>query len=45
MPSIKNVNGHYEVYDDNGQFLFSADTMSEAIQELEREEKNEANGR
>lgn len=43
MPRIKNVNGHYEVYDDNGQFLFSADTISEAVKELENEqgEKNE----
>ena len=37
MPQIKKVNGPYEVYDDNGQFLFSADTMSEAVKELEEE--------
>ena len=28
------VRGHYEVYDADGQFLFSADSRSEAIQEL-----------
>ena len=29
MPRIKNVNGHYEVYDDNGLFLFSAEKKFE----------------
>ena len=29
------VRGHYEVYDADGNFLFSADTRSEALQELE----------
>ena len=28
------VRGHYEVYDTDGQFLFSADTRSEALEEL-----------
>lgn len=32
---IKNVNGHYEVYL-NGLFYCSADTMPEAIEELEK---------
>ncbi len=32
--SIIPVRGHYEVYDANGEFLFSADTKAEAIQEL-----------
>lgn len=29
------VRGHYEVFDQNGNFVFSADTRSEAIAELE----------
>lgn len=32
---IKNVNGHYEVYL-NGLFYCSADTMFEAVDELEK---------
>jgi len=40
MPRIKNVNGHYEVYDDNGLFLFSADTISEAVKELKKEQED-----
>lgn len=45
MPQIKikNVNGHYEVFRD-GQFIFSADTMSEAVRELEKEEEDGPNG-
>lgn len=31
---FRNVNGHVEVYIDN-EFQFSADTMSEALKELE----------
>ena len=31
---FKNVNGHIEVYDSTGEFLFSADTMEEAWREL-----------
>lgn len=31
---IINVRGHFEVFDCCGRFLFSADTMSEALQEL-----------
>lgn len=31
---FKNVYGHIEVYDAYGEFLFSADTMEEAWQEL-----------
>lgn len=30
--------GHVEVYDETGTFLFSADTFSEAIQDLEQME-------
>ncbi len=32
--SIINVRGHYEVYTAAGEFLFSADTKAEAMQEL-----------
>ena len=31
--SFLNVQGHVEVYDENGTFLFSADTRQEAMQE------------
>lgn len=31
---MKNVGGHVEVYDKEGNFLFSADTEAEAITEL-----------
>lgn len=31
---IVSVRGHYEVFDQSGKFLFSADTKSEAIREL-----------
>lgn len=32
---FKYVNGHVEVYDRSGRFLFSADTNQEALDELE----------
>ena len=32
--SIRNVCGHVEVYDFNGNFLFSADSRAEALEEL-----------
>ena len=35
MYSIRNVNGHIQVYDLIGNFLFSADTEREAREELE----------
>ena len=31
---IVNVRGHVEVYDSQGQFLFSADTEAEALEEV-----------
>lgn len=31
---FKHVNGHIEVYSQDGEFLFSADTMEEAWREL-----------
>jgi len=34
MYSIRNVNGHIQVYDNCGNFLFSADTEREAREEL-----------
>ena len=35
MYSIRNINGHIQVYDWGGSFLFSADTEREAREELE----------
>ncbi len=35
MYQIRNVRGHIQVYDYNGNFLFSADTEREAREELE----------
>ncbi len=32
--SVISVRGHYEVYDGEGNFLFSADTKAEAYSEL-----------
>lgn len=32
--TILSVRGHYEVFDQSGKFLFSADTMAEALREL-----------
>jgi len=32
--SIEYVNGHIEVYDENGAFMFSADTRKEALEEI-----------
>ena len=35
MFNIRNVHGHIQVYDRNGNFLFSADNEREAREELE----------
>lgn len=35
MVEIRNVRGHFQVYDMNGKFLFSADSEREAREELE----------
>ena len=35
MYNFRNVNGHVQVYDLRGKFLFSADTEREAREELE----------
>ena len=32
--TLEYVNGHIEVYDENGAFLFSADNKQEALAEL-----------
>ena len=32
--TLEYVNGHIEVYDENGVFLFSADSKQEALSEL-----------
>ena len=32
--NIVDVRGHVEVYDSQGQFLFSADTKAEALEDL-----------
>ena len=39
---FKEVAGHIEVYDQKGIFLFSADTMREAMADLYAEEKKAA---
>ena len=33
--TLEYVNGHIEVYDGTGAFLFSADTKQEALEQLE----------
>ncbi len=35
MYEFRNVRGHIEVYDGQGEFLFSADSEREAREELE----------
>lgn len=42
MYSMKYIRGHVQVYDRNGQFLFSADTEREALEELESYEEYSA---
>ncbi len=42
MYRIRNVNGHVQVYDIRGNFLFSADTEREAREELESYAKSAA---
>ena len=39
MYQIKNVKGHFQVYDRKGNFLFSADSEREAREELESNEE------
>ena len=42
MYSIRNVNGHIQVYDVRGVFLFSADTEREAREEIKEYAKSAA---
>ena len=35
MYTMRNVNGHVQVYDFRGNFLFSADSVREAREEIE----------
>ena len=40
MYSMRNVQGHIQVYDAFGRFMFSADTPAEVRKELERYEEH-----
>lgn len=42
MYSVRYVYGHIQVYDNNGNFLFSADTEREVREELEAYEESAA---
>lgn len=42
MYQLKNINGHIQVYDLRGKFLFSADTEREAREEIEEYAKSAA---
>lgn len=42
MYSIRYVSGHIQVYDNQGSFLFSADTEREAREELKEYAKSAA---
>ena len=42
MYQIRNVRGHIQVYDNRGNFLFSADNEREAREELMEYEKSAA---
>ena len=42
MYSIRYVSGHIQVYDNQGNFLFSADTEREAREELKEYAKSAA---
>ena len=42
MYSMRYVQGHVQVYDLRGRFLFSADTEAEAREELEKGEESAA---
>jgi hypothetical protein len=42
MFNIRNVHGHIQVYDRNGNFLFSADNEREAREELREYAKSRA---
>ena len=42
MYNIRNVHGHIQVYDRNGNFLFSADNEREAREELKEYAQSQA---
>lgn len=42
MYSIKYVRGHFQVFDASGKFVFSADSVKEAREELAELEKSAA---
>ena len=42
MFNIRNVHGHIQVYDRNGNFLFSADSEREAREELREYAQSQA---
>ena len=42
MFNIRNVHGHIQVYDRNGNFLFSADNEREAREELKEFAQSQA---
>ena len=42
MFNIRNVHGHIQVYDRNGNFLFSADSEREAREELKEYAQSQA---
>ena len=42
MFNIRNVHGHIQVYDRNGNFLFSADNEREAREELKELAQSQA---
>ena len=39
MYTVKYIHGHFQVYDYNGRFLFSADNQRELREELEEYEE------
>ncbi len=39
MYTVKYIHGHFQVYDHNGRFLFSADNQRELREELEEYEE------
>lgn len=42
MYTIRNFGGHFQVYDRNGKFLFSADNQRELREELDAYEESAA---
>lgn len=42
MYTVRNIQGHFQVYDYNGKFLFSADSQWELREELREYEESAA---